>query len=507
LVKKNIFQKFQKPVTHLASVGCKANLFLTYPQLISVNSEVVTPLSVPTMEDGGPELDKIKDKLLGQLDSYIRSKKIVCFDRGVVAREKHADGGWHLHVYLHAVLADGVTKCRIKHSDLDLYQHHGNYQQCRSDEAVMKYCAKEGDFVWWGVDPRLRSKARGNKQNLVLAKVISQSITVEQAVTESPGLFTKYVQLKKSLDLWRAEANRRPVGTSPRFIYLMGPSGVGKTTIARGLFTEEETFLPVLPTRPGDPWWFDGYAGQKCLVFDNVSTDTMPPYDLICQMVDTSSSMVPVKGAVLRCSPHVVVITTTLHPKDLWPSQWDIQMRRRITDFWIASSVTMDDPENANALNDRIVMWTPVPMSRWKVLTLPPQTTRLMKTLKRSLESGVPPDILDPEWPDQPTDPVSSDPARGSGDELMHAEIQIVPAMRMTPIQNGVRLSTDGLLTQRQTITASAASGGAALTTAQLHSNLLGVSRSNAPAVHFMDYATPYPLHEGGCGCPSCFPQ
>lgn len=355
-------------------------MFLTYPQF---------RVYKPEEELNTPDLEYIKKDLLAQLSGYIRDGRIVDFDRGVVARERHEDGNWHLHIYLHAVLREGTTGVRIKHCDLDLHGKHGNYQAARSDEHVVKYCKKDGEFIWWGANPNDRAELRGKKRNLQLAKLVKGEMTLEQLVEEEPNLILKYKSLAENLRLFQASKKRRPDGVAPRFVYLTGPSGVGKTTLAKSLKAGEDTFLVPL-SATGAQWWFDGYQGQRCLVFDNVSKATCPPYDLICQMADRSPCSVPVKGGFVSCSPDVIVITSTLSPSLLW-KEWDLQMKRRITDLWEAS-LTMDTTtrnqeeimELAHGVDRPNLIWRRTDLSKWRITELPSATLSLLEELQKT---------------------------------------------------------------------------------------------------------------------------
>lgn len=377
----------------VASVRCQGSVFLTYPQFAA--GDVVVDLAT------------VKELLLGQLGHLVRAGKIKSFDRGVVAKEAHADGNIHLHVFLHADLAQKEVK--IAHTDLDLpnpvgERKHGNYQPCRSDQAVLKYCVKDGDYIWWGADPKERQEARGKKRKMLLSAVISGETSLEAAVASDAGLILNYDKIQKNLLSLRAATRLRPTGEAPRLIFLQGPSGVGKTTMAKSLHAAEETYLVPLPSKPGSPWWFDGYCGQRCLVFDNVSRETVPPYDLLCMMVDTSTCRIPVKGGLVSCSPSTIVITSVLEPSQLWGTLWDVQMKRRMTDLWVASTTlsTMGQSltEMANGLGGRMdVMWTRMDLAPWKILALPPATKTLTGLLQKSLtETVMFPSTVDANW-------------------------------------------------------------------------------------------------------------
>ncbi len=61
----------------------------------------------------------------------------------LVGREKHADGGWHLHVYLKASKKLNVVNPRR----WDVQGHHPNIQAAKSPHRAREYCMKEGNVV------------------------------------------------------------------------------------------------------------------------------------------------------------------------------------------------------------------------------------------------------------------------------------------------------------------------------------------------------------------------
>lgn len=252
------------------------------------------------------------------------------WDRGIIAREHHKDGEVHFHVFIHAKLCSQVQLVRIKHEDLELFGKRGNYQDARSDKAVVKYCTKEGDFIWWGQDPNVRSMLREGKAKLSLSSVVSGDMSLVDLVESDPRTLLHLDQLKKNLALFLSLKKTR-IAKVPTLMYLFGPSGVGKTTLARSFAEEKEIYMVPMPPKAQTPFWFDGYSGHECLVFDNVSKEISPPYDLICRMVDVSGCMLPVKGGLVDCHPAMIIITSTVPPEILWGPLWDVQMKRRTT--------------------------------------------------------------------------------------------------------------------------------------------------------------------------------
>lgn len=341
----------------MASVRCHGGLLLTYPKFAAVD-EVIN-------------LEEIKTELLAQLGGYVRSGKTSGFDRGVVAKELHKDtvsttdgvsvpGMQHLHVYLHCKL-NGGTQFRIKHSDLDLRGHHGNYLAIGVDNGVAKYCQKDGDYIWWGQDPVAREALRKRHRSVALAGLMNGTDSLDDVVLEFPNLLPQYAQLLKGLNYYKAARRLRKDGGAPTFLYLMGPSGAGKTSVALSLSDRVNIYL--VPLQANASTWFDGYQGEPVVVFDNVSPLNVPAYDLICRLVDRSPLIAPTKGGHTTMWPAIVVVTSVHHPTAVWP-MWDVQLARRLTSLWVAEPVLMTMPVMSGS---RFVPIVTVTDYRWKV--------------------------------------------------------------------------------------------------------------------------------------------
>lgn len=331
-------------------------IFLTYPQ---IEKENYGP-------DGKPNLDIIKQKLSKQLDRYGES------DSGVIAREQHEDGAWHAHVYWHFKPdpAAPERKRTILHADLTLYGKRGNYQIPRSSQAVVKYCTKEGDYVWWGVDPISARHARSAHTKILKEDLVSGKITVNDYVKQHPDEIGNYLNLKKNLMAWKADQQQRP--TPPDVLWLEGPSGVGKTTIARASST---TIFTVPLAKTDAMWWVDGYCGQEVILFDNLSTMSHPPMDWFLKVLDADACPSQTKGGFIPITTKKIIITSTQPPEEVFPS-CDAQLMRRLT-IW------MKMMWNQTLTN---VIFTEVDLTAWKTKSLAPSVIAMIDSLKKTTQ-------------------------------------------------------------------------------------------------------------------------
>jgi len=384
-----------------SSVQCYGGLFLTYPQFAPTDTTV----------DLNIWLTILKAQLTGV------TTDTVYVDKAILAKEKHEDGSWHLHAWIHFAGVDEMHRIRVPHRLLKLNGKSGNYQGARSDIAVVKYCTKDGDYIFEGMtDPRARAECRTRHLNLVLADVLANKITLQQAVTEKPSLMVNLDKLERNLSLMKTMAATRPEGWKPLLIFIQGPPGVGKSTIANSLTSPEDTYLVPLPSSKESPWWFDGIAGQRQILFDNVSAAVPPPYDLLCQMANPTACRLPVKGAHVQCLPWLITVTSTQSPKEIWKNL-DHQMMRRMTTYLIgeyvpASSTTrqksmtttemtwmLGHPDQdlpvdllSNVAESTIpshqVRWHTVDLSEFQSLSLPGETVRALSSLHAHLRSS-----------------------------------------------------------------------------------------------------------------------
>jgi len=190
-------------------------LFLTYPQLDPVNYA----------NGAGPNLQKVKDELTKQLTRYGVS------DNGIIAREKHEDGNWHVHVYWHFVPIPVGSNRTVLHVDLTLWGKRGNYQAPRSNEAVVKYCKKEGDFIWWGIDPHKAHAARTSHARILEEDLVTGKTTLVEFFQQNPNKIMHYLNYKRSLMAYLADKQQTRL-EPPEVLWIQGPSGIGKSTLA-----------------------------------------------------------------------------------------------------------------------------------------------------------------------------------------------------------------------------------------------------------------------------------
>ncbi len=182
--------------------------------------------------------------------ALVQLRNCLPVEKYVIAREDHADGTPHLHVYVRC-----SSKVRIRSaSRLDLLgenkRYHGNYQTARSAGGVTAYCKKGGDYISEGVE-------LGEGDVFAVAR--------DMATSESPAAAVAYLWDKRPRDMamqahnitralgslyqevfaprYTAELFKLPLTLlakwpsvrSSRSLVLTGLAGCGKTQWARSL--------------------------------------------------------------------------------------------------------------------------------------------------------------------------------------------------------------------------------------------------------------------------------
>jgi hypothetical protein len=78
----------------------------------------------------------------------------------IVARETHADGNSHIHVYLNSIYRLNFSSPR----ELDLYEKvgnkmiHGNYQSVKNRKKLIEYLTKEEDYFIYPLELKFEKK-------------------------------------------------------------------------------------------------------------------------------------------------------------------------------------------------------------------------------------------------------------------------------------------------------------------------------------------------------------
>lgn len=110
---------------------------------------------------------------------------------------------------------------------------------------------------------------------------------------------------------------------------LYGDAGTGKT---RRAFEIDPALYFVPPATRTSTMWFDGYTGQKTILFDDFYGDM--DYSLLLRLLDGYRFHLPVKGAFTWKAWEHVIMTSNSHPSAWYPTKgFTPALKRRITDI------------------------------------------------------------------------------------------------------------------------------------------------------------------------------
>ncbi len=172
----------------------------------------------------------------------------------VVAQELHQDGGTHFHVYV-KFKGDGVApKDVLKFKWVD---RTAKAESCRSPQAVMKYCKKDGDYITNIVNLVTYGKNKMKKMTTFLLEH-----GVNKAVEDGEVSMRGVKRLRQDV----ADFKLHELAVEPTIhckgIWIHGPTGAGKTTAALQRY-------PGCFRKPPTKWW-DGYEGQEVVLLDDL---------------------------------------------------------------------------------------------------------------------------------------------------------------------------------------------------------------------------------------------
>lgn len=224
-----------------------------------------------------PKCGLPKEEALLLLQEKVEAKSVTLVNY-LIAAEKHKDGTDHLHAYLELSEKIDVRD----QSYFDLLNFHGNYQGCRSAEAVKKYCSKDGTFVK-SEGLKLEKSSTKMSTTFLEARSLARTDGLEAAMLkleECPKaardlcLYGKTLRnsMKELAPICAHEATRplSDFGTlfewpQDRVLILCGPTNTGKTTLAVSL-------LPLsLLTRHLDPLANYQESMRDGIVMDDIS--------------------------------------------------------------------------------------------------------------------------------------------------------------------------------------------------------------------------------------------
>lgn len=191
-----------------------------------------------------------------------------------------------------------------------------------TQEQAIKYSSKAEDTTYRsGPFVYGEQKIQGRRNDIhEFVDLVKRKADDAELITEQPEQFLKY---HKAVDRIRA-AFTLPRTEKPEVRWYWGPTGTGKT---RSAF--EEFPNAYFKNMSNGKWW-DGYAGQDCVILDDMRKDTFKFHELL-RLLDRYPLQVEFKGGSTNFNSPIIIITSCMNPMTLYDTREDVQqLIRRI---------------------------------------------------------------------------------------------------------------------------------------------------------------------------------
>lgn len=206
--------------------------------------------------------------------------------------------------------------------------------------------------------------AQGRRNDLEAVATVMKEQGIEAVVEQMPGMIIRYHKGLQVLNSYYQAIERKRVGwLKPTIRVYYGSTGVGKTRHCWQKYPD----LYRVACHTGGTTWFDGYAGEKVILFDDFHGGM--PFRLLLQMLDGYPLRMQVKGTFVMLYGTVFLFTTNVHPDEWYfndrnnkaeliaPLQRRIQQYGRIVDMpKVVTATTIPPTTPASPDSDALTM-------------------------------------------------------------------------------------------------------------------------------------------------------
>lgn len=191
----------------------------------------------------------------------------------------------------------------------------------RRVQTLLSESGKRCSFFCWDpagwLDGGLPSK--GTRTDLRKALVSHKSYY--DLVRDDPAAAARLGRVAR--DYYVIGDNRTICDRKPEVIWLYGPTGTGKTSMARQYFeylqrTGDSEITHYIRT-PGPIKWWDGYEGDLYTVIDDFRRNQLRDvggFAYLLRLLDRYPIRVEIKGGSVPFVAHYIIITCPRHPED-----------------------------------------------------------------------------------------------------------------------------------------------------------------------------------------------
>jgi len=195
-----------------------------------------------------------------------------------------------------------------------------------TQQQAISYCQKvdtrvEGPWVWG------EPKEQGKRSDLLDMKrqIDEEAAPLTQLWDNNFGSMIRYHRSFKEYK--RIKTPKRD--WTPTILVIIGPSGIGKSQLARQLF-------PNAYWKPNSKWW-DDYDNQTDVIWDEFKGQY--PFQDLLRVLDSTPLSVETKGASVSYVAECICFTSNFHPSEWYNPDtihftWETSpLRRRLTEF------------------------------------------------------------------------------------------------------------------------------------------------------------------------------
>lgn len=234
----------------------------------------------------------------------------------VADKEVGKQGTPHLHVYIRLKTKKRLSAMKEMHGE-------AHWEPVKDRKACIAYCSKGETFV---------NKVTGyHHSDSAQALSLALSGGLAAVASEFPQIYLRHSRALAEYRRLMLSAVQRQ---KPAVSWLWGPTGVGKSKMAREGREPNQIYTQYGPNSKGAAMWWDGYEGQERVIMD----DFRPwwcPFSFLLALLDRYQMQVQVKGGFVNFVPLEIIITTTSEPATLFSGAYrspeDIrQLERRI---------------------------------------------------------------------------------------------------------------------------------------------------------------------------------
>lgn len=201
-----------------------------------------------------------------------------------------------------------VVRALLPERSADIAIRRGTQKQ------AIEYCKKEGKFTERG--EKKNQGSRGDLDGIrVLALEGGMREVTRHGNCQQIAVATKFLTY-----------NEEPRDWKPYVVWIWGPTGVGKSRMAREILNSDDIY-----TKSDGTKWFDGYDNHENVIFDDFREDWFT-FTYMLSLLDRYECRVEIKGGLRQFKPKVIVITSPCKPEYAFQNCYEdrTQLLRRI---------------------------------------------------------------------------------------------------------------------------------------------------------------------------------